>query len=113
MRGTLAVALTARQQRFVAEYAVDLDATQAAIRAGYSEHTAMQQGSRLLSNVEIAAAVQRGNVVVLEQAAGSAAWVTEKAVEIVERSLDARPVYSGRGANREVVEGVWTYDGMT
>lgn len=45
--------LTPKQQRFVSEYAVDLNATQAAIRAGYSEHTAKQQGSRLLSNVDV------------------------------------------------------------
>jgi len=32
--------LTAKQQSFIAEYLVDLNATQAAIRAGYSENTA-------------------------------------------------------------------------
>jgi len=51
------LALTPRQERFVAEYLVDLNATQAAIRAGYSERTAQEQGSRLLSNVKVAAAV--------------------------------------------------------
>jgi phage terminase small subunit len=49
--------MTPKQQRFVAEYAVDLNATQAAIRAGYSEHTAGQQGFELLKRPEIAAAV--------------------------------------------------------
>lgn len=52
------MALTARQARFVAEYLIDLNATQAAIRAGYSEKTALQQGPRLLGNVGIAAAIQ-------------------------------------------------------
>lgn len=51
------MALTAKQERFVAEYLIDLNATQAAIRAGYSEKTANEQGSRLLANVKIAAAV--------------------------------------------------------
>lgn len=50
-------ALTAKQARFVAEYLVDLNATQAAIRAGYSEKTANQAGPRLLVNVGISAAV--------------------------------------------------------
>ena len=50
--------MTPRQQRFVDEYLVDLNATQAAIRAGYSARTAEQQGPRLLGNVEIAKAVQ-------------------------------------------------------
>lgn len=50
-------ALNLRQQRFVAEYLTDFNATQAAIRAGYSARTAASQGERLLRNVEIAAAV--------------------------------------------------------
>jgi phage terminase small subunit len=50
-------ALTAKQARFVAEYLVDLNATQAAIRAGYSARTANEQAARLLANVSVAAAV--------------------------------------------------------
>lgn len=49
--------LNNRQRRFVEEYLVDLNATQAAIRAGYSEKTADVQGPRLLGNVRIAAAI--------------------------------------------------------
>lgn len=49
------MALTAKQQRFVDEYLKDLNATQAAIRAGYSKKTADQQASRLLTNVKIRA----------------------------------------------------------
>ena len=51
------MSLTPKQQRFVEEYLIDLNATQAAIRAGYSEKTAYSQGERLLRNVEVAAAV--------------------------------------------------------
>lgn len=51
-------ALNPRQERFVAEYLVDLNATQAAIRAGYSPKTAKEQGARLLTNVHIQQAVQ-------------------------------------------------------
>jgi phage terminase small subunit len=46
--------LTLKQERFVSE---DLNATQAAIRAGYSEKTAQEQSSRLLSNVIVQQAV--------------------------------------------------------
>ena len=49
--------MNARQQRFVTEYLVDLNATQAAIRAGYSPKTAQQQGSRLLRNVVVKQAI--------------------------------------------------------
>ena len=52
--------LNAKQQIFVKEYLIDLNATQAAIRAGYSAKTANEQGSRLLANVSISAAVQEG-----------------------------------------------------
>lgn len=45
--------LTKKQKRFVEEYLIDLNATQAAIRAGYSPKTANEQASRLLANVSI------------------------------------------------------------
>ncbi|KEY87818.1 terminase small subunit [Pseudomonas capeferrum] len=54
------MALTAKQQRFVDEYLIDLNATQAAIRAGYSKKTAQVQSARLLSNVMVSAAVAKG-----------------------------------------------------
>ena len=49
--------LTEKQQRFVEEYLVDLNATQAAIRAGYSVKTADVQGSRMLRNVKVQSAI--------------------------------------------------------
>lgn len=55
----MAAKLTPKQQRFVDEYLVDLNATQAAIRAGYREKTAKAQGSRLLTKVDIATAIQK------------------------------------------------------
>jgi phage terminase small subunit len=45
--------LTEKQKRFVEEYLIDLNATQAAIRAGYSPQTATEQGARLLINVKV------------------------------------------------------------
>ena len=52
--------LNPKQTRFVAEYLIDSNATQAAIRAGYSEKTAKQIGSRLLTNVDVANAIAAG-----------------------------------------------------
>ena len=60
--------LTARQQRFVEEYLIDLNATQAAIRAGYSARTAEQQGPRLLGNVGVAGAIAAGRAKATAQA---------------------------------------------
>jgi len=53
------MALPIRQQRFVDEYLIDLNATQAAIRAGYSAKTANTIGPRLLVNVRVAAEIER------------------------------------------------------
>lgn len=47
------MALTPKQKRFCEEYLIDLNATQAAIRAGYSPKTAEQTASRLLRNVKV------------------------------------------------------------
>ena len=49
--------LTPKQERFVAEYLIDLNATQAAIRTGYSAKTAASQGARLLKQGGVARAV--------------------------------------------------------
>jgi len=49
--------LAERQQRFVDEYLIDLNGTQAAIRAGYSVKTADQQASRMLTNVKVQQAI--------------------------------------------------------
>lgn len=47
------MAINEKQKRFCEEYLVDLNGTQAAIRAGYSARTANEQGARLLANVSI------------------------------------------------------------
>jgi phage terminase small subunit len=50
--------LTDKQLRFVQEYLIDLNATQAAKRAGYSAKTAEQGGAQLLRNIKVAAAIK-------------------------------------------------------
>lgn len=70
--------MTDKQRRFVEEYCVDFNATQAAIRAGYSEKTAYSQGARLLKNVEIQAAIEAR----LEELAMSAAEATKRLGDI-------------------------------
>ena len=49
--------LNPRQVRFIEEYTVDFNATQAAIRAGYSEKTARQIASKLLTDIDIQAGI--------------------------------------------------------
>src|SRR6185437_2381432 len=56
------MALTAKQQRFVQELLLDLNATQAAIRAGYSKRSAQEQGSQMLAHPEIKAAIDAAKI---------------------------------------------------
>jgi len=67
-----------KQQRFVDEYLVDLNATQAAIRAGYSAKTAYVQGPRLLENVGVAAAIREAQVEHREHTKVTIESLTEK-----------------------------------
>lgn len=70
--------LTPKQQRFVAEYLKDLNAKQAAIRAGYSKRSAEFQGSKLLADSKVSQAVSEGKAQQLETAKLSAARVLEE-----------------------------------
>ena len=45
--------MTDRQRKFIDEYRISGNATRAAIRAGYSEHTARSQGQRLLTKADV------------------------------------------------------------
>lgn len=55
------MSLTPKQSRFVSEYLIDLNATQAAIRAGYSERTAHAIGNENLSKPEIVEEIQKAS----------------------------------------------------
>lgn len=74
--------LTPKQQRFVEEYLIDLNATQAAIRSGYSEKTAQQMGSENLLKPVIAKAIQEAQNKRTEQTQIDAAYVLKRLVEI-------------------------------
>ena len=54
------MALNPKQKRFVREYLINPNATQAAIKAGYSAKTAKQIGSALLTNIDVSAAIEKG-----------------------------------------------------
>ena len=74
--------LSNRQTSFVAEYSVDKNATQAAVRAGYSPRGADVQGGRLLKKPEVARAI---GAAIAEQSARTgitADWVLRRLFEI-------------------------------
>lgn len=74
--------MTPRQKKFCVEYLIDLNATQAAIRAGYSKRTAEALASRLLRNVNIRGRIKELQNKVFEDGMMSAAealWRLSKA----------------------------------
>lgn len=74
--------LTPKQQRFVEEYLIDLNATQAAIRAGYSEKTAAVIGAENLIKPNIQKAIEEAQNKRSEQTQIDAAYVLKRLVEI-------------------------------
>ena len=97
--------LTPKQSMFVREYLVDLNATRASIRAGYSAKTAEQQGPRLLGNVGVAAAIQAAMDKRATKVEISAEYVLAGIKRVTERCETAEPVLDREG--RET--GEWTF----
>ena len=89
--------LTARRQRFVQEYLVDSIATQAAIRAGYSAKTAEQQGSRLLSNAKVKAAITEGQARIAEKFEVTEDWLVGEFRENHRLAREGNPVIDRYG----------------
>lgn len=91
--------LNPRQARFVDEYLVDLNATQAAIRSGYSKKTAAQIGERLLRKVEI------------QQALSGRMKARETRTEITQDKVLAELARIAFGNKRALMK--WGPDGVT
>lgn len=85
-----------RRARFVQEYAKDLNATDAAIRAGYSAKSARAQGSRLLTNADIQQAVGK----LLQKIAAKNEITVERTLLEISRIAyqDARKMYREDGS---------------
>lgn len=74
--------MTPKQAAFIREYLIDLNATQAAIRAGYSEATAYSIGQENLNKPEIAAAINEAQADRAERTQINADYVLNRLVEI-------------------------------
>lgn len=98
----VALNLTEKQAKFVAEFLIDLNATQAAIRAGYSRKTADVQGPRLLAHVGVRDAIQAAQAKQLEKVAAEVGEI-EITAESVKRRLaliafqDIRKLHDAEG----------------
>lgn len=103
--------LNARQEVFCKEYLIDLNATQAAIRAGYSERTAKSQGNRLLTNVDILTRVKELKDKRADELELDAYWVLKRLKDISDRSMQAEPVMTFDPASGGMVEsGEYEFD---
>ena len=89
--------LTDKQARFVDEYLVDLNATQAAIRAGYSAKTAGQIGEQNLKKLEIQKAIRERQEELKMKTEITQEWVVERYRRIVE-GCDKRLFFNDDGS---------------
>lgn len=89
--------LTPKQQRFVEEYLVDLNGTQAAIRAGYSSRGADVAAIRLLADARIAALVAKVRAETSARTAITVDYVLNGLREIAERCLQKEQVLDRKG----------------
>jgi len=87
--------LTNKQEMFCREYLVDLNATQAAIRAGYSEKTAGAMGFENLKKPEIQEQIQILFDARAEKAELNSEWVLERLKKVADRCMQEEPVMSG------------------
>ena len=94
--------LNDKQQRFCDEYLIDLNATQAAIRAGYSPKTAEAQSSRLLTNVKVKAFIEQAKQQRSERTKIDADWLLQRLA--AEATADLADLYNADGSLKPVHE---------
>lgn len=92
--------LNLKQRAFVGEYLKDLNATQAAIRAGYSAKTAKQQGARLLTNADVQAALAEAMEARSERTRVDADWLLSRLAN--ESLADIADLYDEMGRVKPV-----------
>ena len=90
--------LTAKQQRFVEEYLIDLNATQAAIRAGYSKKTAAVIGAQNLIKLNIQKAIQEAQNKRSERTEITQEYVLKSIHSVVERCMQQEAVRARDGS---------------
>ena len=89
-----------KQKAFATEYVIDYNATQAAIRAGYSKKTAYSMGQRLLKNVEVKKMIRE-----LEEAASERTSITKDMVlkELAKIAfVDPRKLFDEEGRPKDI-----------
>lgn len=80
--------LTPKQAKFIKEYLIDLNATQAVIRAGYSKNGAKTQGSLLLSNINVKAHLNKLQEKRALKTDLSMEWVVKRLMLLADATID-------------------------
>lgn len=94
--------LTPKQARFVEEYLIDLNATQAAIRAGFSEKSAARQAVELLNKPHVSEAIEQRRADRSQKTNIDAAWVLTRLAD--EATADIADLYNDEGGLKPVRE---------
>jgi phage terminase small subunit len=103
--------LTDKQKRFVEEYLIDLNATQAAIRAGYSEKTADRIGPELLGKTWVKQAIIEKQKERSERVKIDTDWVLARLKLISDRCVQGEPVMKYNHETKEYEPtGEWKFD---
>jgi len=103
--------LTLKQLRFCQEYVIDLNGTQAAIRAGYSEKSAKTTASRSLANDNVQKEIQRLGKRIVKKLELSAESVLSDIKEIKERCMQGTPVMKFNHEEKRMEEtGEWEFE---
>lgn len=84
--------MTPKNIRFCDEYLIDLNATQAAIRAGYSKKSAYSQGERLLKKADVKAFIKEKQSELSVKTGLTHEWVLNRFKEVSDRCMQAIPV---------------------
>jgi len=104
--------LTDKQRKFVSEYLKDLNATQAATRAGYSERNASKIGPELLGKTGVRAAIEAAQAQREKRTLVTVDYVVSSLREVAERCLQKSPVTNSKGKQVQDEHGrdVWKFD---
>ena len=99
--------LTDKQQKFVEEYLIDLNATQAAIRAGYSENSANEIGCQNLAKLNIAKAVQKAFNERSKRTEITQDYVLETIKDTVEKSRQIEPLIIEKDGEKVSIDNLY------
>lgn len=100
LSGTMPAALTPKQSAFVREYLIDLNATQAAVRAGYSKKSANEFAGQLMAKPHIKAAIDAAIAKRSQKTEIDSEWVLRRLA--LEADADLKDIYTDNGSLKPV-----------